>query len=322
MDITAAIDVAIGLVLMYLVLSLFCTSINEFIATLLRLRANKLRDALTQLIDDPNLKQAFDLHGLIDTAKIAASGAKKSTTPTPPPGTNLPPPQGWLSRVWSNSDPSYLSSRTVALALIGSLDPTKPIPGIADVESAVKALPDCNIKDVLLAALTEAQGDIQKVRDSIAAWFDASMERLSGAYKRNLQLISLMVGLAIAIAFNADTLQIGNTLWSDRALSQTISSSAAAFVNDCATKNCTNAQTPATPAAALDNLAAQEATLRIFPVGWSKQTIPTDWVQSFEKAFGLILTTIALAMGAPFWFDILQKVMNLRATGGAPVKQV
>ena len=30
-------------------------------------------------------------------------------------------------------------------------------------------------------------------------------------------------------------------------------------------------------------------------------------------AFGLLLTTLALSLGAPFWFDLLQKVANIRS---------
>ena len=33
---------------------------------------------------------------------------------------------------------------------------------------------------------------------------------------------------------------------------------------------------------------------------------------------GWLLTTAALTMGAPFWFDLLKNVIGLRATGPAP----
>ncbi len=64
----AAIDVAIGLILMYLMLSLLCTVVNEFIATKLKLRSSTLQDALQKLIDDPTLRTNFYAHGLIARA--------------------------------------------------------------------------------------------------------------------------------------------------------------------------------------------------------------------------------------------------------------
>ena len=62
-----------------------------------------------------------------------------------------------------------------------------------------------------MTSLTEAQGDLDKLRTSVATWFDDSMERLSGAYKRKLKWISMLVGLVVAIAFNADSFKVGTT---------------------------------------------------------------------------------------------------------------
>jgi len=36
--------------------------------------------------------------------------------------------------------------------------------------------------------------------------------------------------------------------------------------------------------------------------------------------FGWLLTMVAVAMGAPFWFDLLNKVMNVRNAGKKPEK--
>ena len=69
----AAIDVAIGLILMYLMLSLLCTVVNEFIATKLELRFSTLKDALQKLIDDPAVLTKS--HGLIaSNFRAAATG--------------------------------------------------------------------------------------------------------------------------------------------------------------------------------------------------------------------------------------------------------
>src|SRR2546426_675056 len=170
----AAIDVAIALILMYLMLSLLCTTINEFIATKLKLRAKSLASALEQLLDDNNLYNNFYLHGLVVTNKRATAVAPQSTAsgvasvasavtyaasattssvknmispsaavapapPAPPKPTPVAPatPPAAPALVAAapapppeQHHPSYLSSRTVALALIGSLDPTKPLPGM------------------------------------------------------------------------------------------------------------------------------------------------------------------------------------------------
>ena len=235
----AAIDVTIALILMYLMLSLLCTVINEFIATKLKLRAKSLASAIEQLLDNQALRNAFYRHGLIVTSVRAtatgpqstmsgvssvASGVRDMMISRPPaelstqPATSPDAPSGLVVSVPApapmapESHPSYLSSRSVALALIASLDPAKPLPVIQDIVNTVENLPASRIRDVLLSSLTEAGTDVDKLRTSIATWFDDSMERLSGAYKRQLKWISMLVGLIVTIAFNADSFNVAMTL--------------------------------------------------------------------------------------------------------------
>jgi hypothetical protein len=357
MDLTSAIDIAVGLVLMYLVLSLLCTTINEFIASSLRLRANTLQAAMQQLIDDPTLKTLFDNHGLIDGSKVAArGGTEQRSNPTDAVAAAItktvnaqsaaiavlntdvaekPAVQSALSNVisqwrnWKTPDyPSYLSGRNVALALMGSLDPTKPVLDIGGITAAIGALPDSNIRDALLASLVDADGKIDKFRDSVAAWFDGSMDRLSGAYKRNLQLISFIVGLLIAGAFNADTLHVGNALWHDRSLTQVIAQSAPDLMKQlCPENKCpqapagTDKNTPLPVAQLTAGFTSAEDSLRAFPIGWATPAnVPKDAADFWWKLAGLLITAAALMMGAPFWFDLLQKIMNIRGTGEKPQK--
>ena len=67
--------------------------------------------------------------------------------------------------------------------------------GSRTFENAVKSLPTSHIRDALLSSLTESGNDLDKLRTSIATWFDDSMERLSGAYKRQLKWISMLIGM-------------------------------------------------------------------------------------------------------------------------------
>ena len=67
-----------------------------------------------------------------------------------------------------------------------------------------------------------------------------------------------------------------------------------------------------------------------FPVGWTKGDLDlfTDFWQSFSKnlwqiltkTIGLFLTILAVSLGAPFWFDMLNKFINIRAAGPKPEK--
>src|ERR1700722_18281033 len=389
----AALDVAIGVILMYLMLSLLCTVVNEFIAPQLDLRAKTLAAALQQLLDSDVLRNAFYDQGLI--AGTRQTLAKESSTlwraivpfvskpvtaanPGGPPVAPAAPPSdpanvagmaialvapvdvqaaapaaapGALTH--AGDHPSYISSDTFVQALIGSLTGTRlaagqPAPTFADIKAAIEKLPESKIKSALLSSLAVAGNDVDKFCASVATWFDDSMERLSGAYRRYMKWISLIIGLVVTIAFNADTIGVTKALWSDTALRQQVVDAATAAVNtpDAPSPTCkaaTESKPPVTassnpPAATPSNAPAPAPSsldklkdavsvtadcLRPFPIGWTtarwadwKSWVPTDW--PWSTILGWIVTAIAISLGAPFWFDVLTKFISIRGTGPKP----
>lgn len=302
MDMSAALGTAIGLIMMYLVLSLFCTTINELIATILNLRSNTLRDALTKLIDVKGLNVEFYRHGLIDSAKVAATGGDTPSAKA----------EGGKS-FQESRHPAYLSPRAVAMALLDSAvfqhtQNLDVIPTVENVKAAVLKLPDSNVRDALISCLAQCGDDMIKLRDAVAAWFDTSMDRLSGNYKRQMQIISVIVGLALAALFNADTLQVGVALWNDSSLSAAVGQAATQVVNDkTLTKKCDGDPDPI--GCQTQNLRQLNDRLRPLPLGWTAVPAGWDWLW---KILGIAATAIALTLGAPFWFDLLTQFVNLR----------
>jgi hypothetical protein len=304
MSANAALDIAIALVLMYLVLSLIGTVVNEFIATKMKLRANTLQSAVQSMIDNATLRGDFYNHGLIDGTNDAIEGEHVS----------------------------YIAGSTFAMALISSLDTTKPLPGFTNVKSAVENLPDCNIRDVLLAELGKAGNDLDKFRTGIATYFDNVMDRVGGLYKRNMKWISLAIGFVIVIALNADSVSVSRALWKDSALRDQMAQDAQKFVATAQTGGGAGA-----PQAAADigqteqTIARLEQEIRPLPIGWPDRNFsplskPPNgrwtwygalWIVLI-KAFGLVMTALAVSLGAPFWFDLLGKFMNLRGAGVPP----
>src|ERR1700712_3686348 len=114
MGLSSFVDVAIGLIFMYLVLSLICTTVNEIIATQLKWRAKSLSSALVKMIDNADVRDAFFKFGLVANAKVASRGGDP-TTDSPTDGQPKDP-----------THPSYIDGKTFALSLMDSLtaDPT------------------------------------------------------------------------------------------------------------------------------------------------------------------------------------------------------
>jgi len=349
----AAIDVAIGLILMYLMLSLLCTVVNEFIATKLKLRSSTLKDALQNLIDDQDLREKFYAHGLIaSNGRASATGSQTTleAVANGPGGQAAASAVGAVKTVMTKLNivsaanaaapatggakeehPSYLAGGTVALALMGSLlkgNGTAGATGFGDVKSAIDELPDSKLKDALQASLLQANGDIDKLRQGIATWFDDSMDRLSGAYKRKTKWIAMLIGLLIAIAFNADSFKVATTLWNDADRRASTIEAATKIAKDnplpVAAKSDDRKQLD-------DEIRVSETTLRSLPIGWNcpgNDSLKDYWtcvkqapLPTLVQILGWFLTAAALSLGAPFWFDLLNQFINLRAAGQKPERE-
>jgi hypothetical protein len=340
----AAIDVAIALMLMYLVLSLIVTVLNEMVATAIDLRAANLRTALVHLLDNDTLRRDFFDHGLVAGTNKAVADAPRSylsrsiawfyrlVTPTPRSADDT----HVSSMPGTSFALSYISGKSFASALLGSLDPTKPLPAFNDIKGAIQHMPDSNIRDTLLAHLATADGSLEKLRDDVATWFDSAMDRVTGVYKRHLKRISIFVGLIVVLALNADTIKVGKSLWSDAGLRQEMVQAAGAYLDKSRQPEGSKTDQSAGGKAANAGLDVDEAVqkiqtatarLRPLPMGWSNPLPRLDDALSFafifvliSKCIGLLLTAIAISLGAPFWFDLLAMVMHVRGTGEKPKK--
>jgi hypothetical protein len=57
------------------------------------------------------------------------------------------------------------------------------------------------------------------------------------------------------------------------------------------------------------------------PVCLRFSNLPPDLISWLEKIMGLLMTGLAATQGAPFWFDILGKLVNVRGTGANPTEK-
>jgi hypothetical protein len=285
------LEVAAGLIFVYLVLSTACSGINEVIARVLQMREKALEDAIRQMLRDP---QSVLTSRVLQSHLIAASAP-------------------------SGRKPAYISSRNFALSLFDILAP--PVPGqsrtIQDLKNGIKNIPDANVQASILSLLDSAQGNVEVARARVEHWYDDTMERLSGWYKRSAQKIIFALGLALCILLNADTLMLVRELWNDDAVRSSIVSAAQERV-----------KTPTTnddPGNSLRQLTAYIRAENAPPIGWVWNKTSSDDTRGLPegaewiwKAIGILISTVAVGMGTPFWFDLLNKVVNLRLTGDPP----
>ena len=295
-----AVDVALGLALLYIVLSLVASVVKEWISTAVGLRARNLRRGIETLVG-PDYALKLYGHPLVSTL------AKDQKIP------------------------SYIEARTFATVLVDLLatdDKGNPVVNLQDQADALVARisPGSSLEPTLRALARGGADTVDDLRQEIAAWFDEGMNRVSGWYRRRTQLIILAIGAAVTVFANASTVHVVQDLWRDDALRAAVARQAVEAADAANAANATAGQD--TPAPSLDSPPLSAAALESFPLGWEGQDpfglfddIPNwGWTVWFTHLIGWLFTAAAVSLGAPFWFDLLGKVASIRGTGARPGK--
>ena len=294
------LEVMIGLLLIYLALSVVCSGIKEVLASLFALRSKTLELAIRKMLQDINgdVTQNILQHPLIA-------------------GTVSP----------GKTRPSYISSRNFALALLDTIDPVKDGTQprtIQDLRTGILSLPATNLRTTLLGFIDTARGDLDCAQKKIEYWFDDTMERVSGWYKRLAQKLIFVAGLLLSLALNADTFQISRELWSDEALRNAVVAQATKRVHEGkAVDSPSEGATQELTLAQLQKVSDEVRAAHPLPLGWSRETkglrgTLLSWPESPLKLLGILVSSLAILLGAPFWFDLLNNVINLRISGEPP----
>jgi hypothetical protein len=293
------LEVVIGLSLIYLLLSIGCSGIKELIASLFSLRSKTLEDAIRNMLKaGPNdyATKLFE-HPLI--------------TATAPEG----------------KKPSYISSRIFTAALFDVLVPADPAQprSVQSLRAGVAQIPDEKLRRTLLNIVDYAGNDVDKARQGVEHWFNDTMDRISGWYKRMAQKIIFAAGLVLCCAVNADTIMIVKELWNDQALRSAVVASA---VNKVQPGRPSETDSTASPSAGNQAIPLQQVVSQIReantpPVGWNRavgdvRALPGTVLDWFLKVLGILLSSFAITIGAPFWFDLLNNIINLRTSGAPP----
>ncbi len=206
MSLGAALDVVIGLSFTYLLLGVLASGAQELVATWLSKRAKDLRKGIGRLLADSNGKPVTDLFN-----KVVGHGLIEDLSP--------------------KKLPSYVPARNFSLALLEALKDGSQAPLFSQVENTIAKLPPGTARESLTALVTHAAGDLDALRSGIEIWFDDAMDRLSGAYKRFSQYFTLSFGIAVAIAFNVDSITLAKTLWTDPAARQAAGAAAQRYID-------------------------------------------------------------------------------------------
>ena len=441
------LDVAIGLVFIFLLYSLLITSVNEAVATLLGLRARMLRNGIVEsmLANTPEDNRWMSLYKgvkefFLEILKAFVGSREKPENEKKIGDKFFDHP---LIKNYGSSRifpiPSYIPTSNFSLVLIDVLknEFNKRLDEISTYKFSISANNDTleDIKKNLLYSsdilkikeiieyygrhyatsnipppesvidketwqilhlhLKESIFNIEKFTQKIEGWFDDSMSRVSGWYKRQTQAILFLMGILVAILFNVDTIQISGKLSTDKdardKMVQFATNAIDQYKDDPRVKKIADAKGNIIPDTSKTGMAANDSIFKqyrnkadsirqfidgdikkandILALGWGdygrrrdsakllkkyeedsacnlkegralitasspqqlrKQVLDTiyekHWIKykvgyviqqstRAKKLLGFLITAFAICLGAPFWFDLLNKLVKLRDSG-------
>jgi hypothetical protein len=293
MQLDAILEIAIGLILTWLLLSMTVSQFQELITEWSGWRAVFLEKRLLEMLKSQDLVAQFYKHPLIMTLNTKTPmGAERKPI-------NIPNPIFAKAAVDIFLNAGKTGNEIPAGTM--SLDGMR--------QCAAESMAELEKTDTSLARtvkhLTPKMDDgTAKIEDKLAeyranteTWFDNTMVQATSLYRKNTRSIAIFIGLALAIAFNVDSIHIVNQLWRDPTLRQAIVAQAG--------------NVDPNNGAGLDSLAAQVNALSL-PLGWSAKSIPGSAQAWLIKGIGILISAFAAAQGAPFWFDILRKLAGVK----------
>lgn len=408
---SSILEAAIGLIFIYLLLSLICSVINETIATALNQRGKNLFEGIKNILNDPKftgLAQQIYTHGLVDgisqeasnpgkpnrlpsymasrtfalalldvlasqgveeswkdivSQREAALTAAKTKFEASPGDTGLQQifdeaqaalgKAQWLLQKAGEARQAHDQAKRAAQEVTGPTDFDKlrlasaklkkalvigralavefPDP-LANIQKAVYNLPEGHTKESLLILIDKTKREtafvpseiiaaghqLERLQENIEQWFNDTMDRVSGWYKRWTQRVVLAISIFLVFAANADTLMLAKRLTRDSALRASIVTAAEQVAQN-------DAANPAENIQARQELLKVAETLNL-PLGWmpgqndpyATEQVPDSFAGWLLKVPGLLISIFAVSLGAPFWFDTLSKFINLRGAGTPP----
>ena len=328
------LDLVVGMIFIYFMLSIISSSAVEMVLSVRKIRAKMLEKWLLKIFDreiTTGIKKIPLGQAIMDHCSTTALSKEGSST-------------------------SYIDPKNFTSALIDKItyDPGNPLSIANDINRIVIDIEKTpvlgiELKRVFLSYANEAKenykaisnktvGEFELFKNKIETWFDSSMERVGGTMKRDYtRFWTFWLALAICLLLNADSISLAKYLYnnpdariklSGQAYKEASDSSWEKKLDKLQVKNQDDINNLDDLKNDITGKIAEIKSVRTelessIPLGWNNKVFNDNegafngWL-ILSKIIGLAATILAIMMGAPFWFDVLNKISNLRGTGTKP----
>jgi hypothetical protein len=335
-----SVDVLIGLTVVLLALSMAVTVITQSVTALFNSRGRHLRRGLTDLLQQLDPALTATLSKAIATEVLTHPLVSGSNSPIDPSGETerFATVTRWVRRVaggprlgtvvhreeftkllmalaagrgTSQLDADAKSALTAALANNGVANPDATLKSIRALALELeRSSPELsNMARQNMAILRAAESDFVA---TINNWFDQTMDRTSQRFTASTRAITFVGAFLVAFGLQVDTPSVVNRLAADDALR-------ADFVNEAKALYADQQAEAAKGRTVADSTQPDEIARKYgaFLATNGIITLPSSagWRDSFSKAslLGMLVTALLLSLGAPFWYNALARLLQLRS---------
>ncbi len=333
------LDLVVGIIFIYFLLSIICSSIVEMMLTVKKVRAKVLGEWLIKILDN---KVANEKNEQVNLGKEIMDHSILAGLST------------------KGKSPSYIDSKNFVSALLDKIHTYSSTVNPSNIDEIILSLKSTTaiseeLKRSFLIAAHEAKdsfnaltiktiGAMELFRNKMENWYDSNMDLLGGPLKKYTRRFTFISSIIVTLLVNADTIEISRYLYNnpeaakalatkayetatDEKIKQEMERKALAKTAQSDSVKLTVQQLDSSINANIKVIKNAETVLKAsFPLGWVNSSYSEsrdfgDWILFWiGKLIGMALTVVAIMMGAPFWFDILNKVSNIRGSGKRPAE--
>lgn len=323
------IDVAIGMLVIFLVSSLIASAVVESIGGFLHRRSKNLWDTIDLMLGrsklGPDDQRIVDL---IYRQPIISSIVRPTAQPL------FEPKNG-------DETPKVLRRMAKSPPWRGSVGPAKVIPGALrrrrfygpqsiaksdfadallrvlrdadgfdeatdDLRSGIESMPEGSLKAHLTRVMDSAGSELKQMRAGIENWYEDHMKAVSIWYRKQTRWFLFAAGLVMAVVLNVDAIGAAVVLYRDENVRASVVEQAETIVQAECTQDDANQK--------VDCFRDKVGGAVQLPMGWGDgmDTAPGAWAL---RMLGWLVVAGSVTIGAPFWFDLLRRVLEYRTKG-------
>ena len=314
------LDMVILLFFTYFICSVILSVLVEMGASILKVRANDLEKTIKSLFFDQKWEAYVNQH-ILSSPFIDALKKANNT----------------------NEKPSYIPAENFAKAILESLRTGNTQLTTASIQQNIAVLP-ADLQKVVLGYIDTANNKVEDLQKQLEGFYDNSMVRASGWYKKKIKPFSIIIASLLVLVLNIDTIEIIQKSTKNpkqlelaaNAIQQEMTqikmdTSGAIEISDAKGNKIKTGRADTAILTQINNQVKvitalnEKLNSNVYSMGykdgfinewWDKDNSP--WRNIFLKIVGMFLSVLALQVGSTFWFDTLNKVINLRGSGKKP----